>query len=99
MSQAQRRLDDRRDRLLRRSARLRGELGAELAAWRRPLGAVDLVQGGWAWLRSNPYWPLAALLVTLVARPRRLWRWLGGGVSVWRFGLSIWRLLDRPNRR
>ncbi|MDE2147753.1 MAG: hypothetical protein KGJ24_13785 [Burkholderiales bacterium] len=99
MSQARRRLDDRRDRLLRRSARLRAELGVELASWRRPLAAADLVQAGWGWLRANPQWPLAALALAAVARPRRLWRWLGVGLSAWRAGRSLTRLLGQRRRR
>jgi YqjK-like protein len=81
----------RRELLLRRSAELRVELGTQLAAWQRPLNVADQLRHSWHWVRENPQWPLAALVVVVAVRPRRAWRWIGRGLWLWR----AWRFL-RP---
>jgi YqjK-like protein len=83
-------LSVRRDRLLRRSAALRIEIGGGLTGLRRPLAAVDQVRDACVWLRRNPQWPAVAVAVVVAIRPRRTWRWIGRGIWAWR----MWRLLE-----
>jgi hypothetical protein len=73
--------------LVLHSALLRGELLQDLQALEAPLSVVDRVQEGWAWLRANPGVPLAALLVLMLLRPRRVLRW---SAKIW-WGWRLWR--------
>lgn len=69
--------------LLVRSAELRFTLANQAQVFKRPLAVADQAQGGLQWLYRNPLWPLGALLVLVVLRPRRaillggrlLWAW------------------------
>lgn len=74
----------RQQRLLLRSAQLRLTLANQLQAFERPLGVADRVQTGLQWLYRNPHWPLSALVVLLVLRPRRTLRWGGRLWGVWK---------------
>ena len=76
-----------RQRLLARSAQLRVELGAQSNVLRTPLTMVDKARAGWQWLHRHPEWPLGALALLLLLRPRRVLRW--SGRLLW--GWQIWR--------
>jgi hypothetical protein len=65
----------RQQRLLARSAQLRLILSDQTQALRKPLSWVDQAISGMAWLRHNPQWPLGAVLVLAVVRPRGAIRW------------------------
>lgn len=85
-------LESRQLRLLVRSSELRSQFAHHAVAWQSPLALADKVQAGWRWLRAHPELPLAAALVVLVLRPRRVWR-LG-----WRLWAG-WRLWQRVQGR
>ena len=69
--------------LLVRSAELRFTLSNQAQVFKRPLTVADQAQTGVQWLYRNPLWPLGALLLLVVLRPRRaillggrlLWAW------------------------
>jgi len=87
MADRYRELEIERAGLLARSAQLRAELGEQATVMRTPLAVVDQVLAGAQWLRSHPEWPLGALLVLLLLRPRRVVRWsvrLFWGWRMWR---------------
>jgi hypothetical protein len=65
----------RQQHLLARSAQLRLILSDQTQALRKPLSWVDQAISGMAWLRHNPQWPLGAVLVLAVVRPRGAIRW------------------------
>jgi hypothetical protein len=88
----------RRSRLLARSARLRERLGVELEEFRAPLGVVDRLGAGWRWLRTNPQWPLAAVVVLAVVRPRRALRWAARGLWLWRVARPWWGIVRAATR-
>lgn len=78
----------RQQRLLARSSQLRLALTEQTQALAAPLAMVDRVRCGLLWLYRNPHWPLGALLVLAVLRPRRVLTW--GGRFWW-----AWRLYQR----
>lgn len=75
-----------------RSATLRGSLAVDAAVLQRRLDLADRVREGWRWLLAHPEAPLATLVVLVVMRPRRVWRW---GWKLW-WG---WRTLRGLQRR
>lgn len=78
----------RKQRLLIRSALLRQTLGDQAQVLKRPLALIDQVQTRLQWLARNPKWPVAALMVLLILRPRRTLVWSG---RIWR----LWKLFKR----
>lgn len=67
----------RQQRLLVRSAQLRLELADQAQVLQRPLAVADRAQSGLYWLYRNPQWPLGALALLIVVRPRRALVWGG----------------------
>ncbi|MBA3056574.1 MAG: YqjK-like family protein [Gammaproteobacteria bacterium] len=67
----------RQQRLLVRSEQLRLLLAEQAQALRRPLALADRVQSGLQWLYRNPQWPLGALALVILVRPRRALVWAG----------------------
>lgn len=78
----------RRERLVQRTAHLRGAVTTELQALQPALSWVDRVQDAWLWLRANPLAAAAGVAVLAVWRPRRA---LGWGLRAW----SAWKLVQR----
>ncbi len=66
-----------RQRLLTRSAELRQAFSDDAQALKRPLAVIDQARLGIAWLCRNPQWPLGALLVLAVVKPRTTILWSG----------------------
>lgn len=87
MADRYRELELERQRLLARSAQLRNDLGAQSTVLRTPLTVVDQARAGWHWLRQHPQWPLGALVVLVLLRPRRVLRW--SSRLLW--GWQLWR--------
>lgn len=85
-------LERRQQRLLVRSGELRAQFAQDAQALQHPLALADRVHAGWRWLRAHPELPLAAALLFLVLRPRRIWR-LG-----WRLWAG-WKLWQRVQVR
>ncbi len=75
----------RRERLLLRSSQLRADISLNVQALHRPLGLADQARAALDWLAQNPQWPVGALLVVAVVRPRRTLRW--AGTLWWGYGL------------
>lgn len=78
-------LAHRRERLLLRSRQLRADISLDVQALQRPLGLADQARAAIDWLAQNPQWPVGALLVVAVVRPRRTLRW--AGTLWWGWGL------------
>ncbi len=78
----------RQQRLLIRSAQLRGDMASLSQAFVRPLAIADQARTGLQWLYGNPHWPVGVLVVLIVLRPRRALVWSG---RVW-WG---WRMFHR----
>jgi hypothetical protein len=75
-------------RLLMRSADLRHAMGQYVVPLKKPLAVVD--QAWWAtqWLVRHPEWPVGAVLVLTLLRPKRALVW---GTRLW-WG---WRAIQR----
>ena len=67
----------RQQRLQVRSAQLRLVLAKQAQALQRPLALADRAQSGFQWLYHNPHWPLGALVLVILVRPRRAMVWGG----------------------
>jgi hypothetical protein len=78
----------RQQQLLVRSAQLRHSLADQVHVFKRPLAIADQVRSSLQWLYRNPQWPLGALMILVVLRPRRALGWSG---RLWR----AWRLFRR----
>nr|WP_316641130.1 YqjK family protein [uncultured Roseateles sp.] len=90
MASEQERLLQLRQMALRlRSAELRMQLTQEAEALRAPLALADQGRQLLLWLRARPAWTAggaAGLLALLTGfKPRRLLRWAGRGLRVWRW--------------
>jgi hypothetical protein len=70
-------LIQRQQELLVRSAHLRRDLADQSQILQRPFAVVDSARSGLQWLRRNPQWPLAALTLVVLVRPRRAMVWGG----------------------
>lgn len=77
----------RRERLVRRSAHLRGTVATELQALQPAFSWADRIQDAWRWLRANPLVAVAGVAAVAVWRPRRV---LGWGLRAW----SAWKLVQ-----
>lgn len=67
----------RQQRLQMRSMQLRLSLAEQVQVLKRPLAIADQTRKSLQWLSKNPKWPLVALLVLIVLRPRRSIIWGG----------------------
>ena len=67
----------RQQRLLVRNAELRVNFAHQIQVLRKPLLLVEQVQWGVQWLSKNPIWPIGALLMVALLRPRRALAWGG----------------------
>ena len=67
----------RQQRLLVRSAQLRLLLADQAQILQKPLARADQAQSGLQWLYRNPLWPLGALVLVALVRPRRAMAWSG----------------------
>jgi len=89
---------ERRQRLLARSAALRVQLAQDAQGLAGPLAVADAVGGAARWLWRHPEWPLGALVVLVVLRPRRAWRWASRAWWAWGLWQRAERLLGTPRR-
>lgn len=85
----------RRGELVARSRHLREAWAVQAQALRSPLGMADKARAGMDWLVRNPQWPLAALAVVLVVRPKRTLRLVGLGWSAWGLYRRTQRLMSK----
>lgn len=78
----------RQQHLLLRSGELRLSLSDQTQVFKRPLAVVDQARNGVVWLYRNPQWPLGALLLLTILRPRRTLVW---GRRLW----WTWRMFKK----
>lgn len=83
----------RRERLLQRSAQLRGDVDGQLQRLQTPLAVADGVRDGARWLMHHRDWLLGGLAVLAVLRPRRAWRWTARAWWAWRSWRRVGRVL------
>lgn len=76
-------LVQRQQLLLSRSAELRDTLAHQIGALRSPLALADRLRAGAHWLRLHPAWPMAALALVVLRKPRRMLRWTPALVAGW----------------
>lgn len=81
----------RQQRLLARSSQLRLTLADQAQVFKSPLALVDQLRNGLQWVYRNPHWPLGAMLVLAVMRPRRALMW--GGRMWWG-----WKMFQRARK-
>ena len=74
----------RQQRLLMRSAELRNNLIDQAQVFKRPLASVDRAGVALQWLYRHPQWPLGALVVAAVLKPRRAIIWSGRFLLAWK---------------
>lgn len=84
--------------LLLRSDVLRQRLGEQARVLQPPLAWADQAQAAWRWMRTNPQWPVAAVVVLVVLRPRRALSWSVRLFWAWRSVRRLRHLLNRPAR-
>lgn len=77
-------LAQRQQQLLIRSAELRVALAHQAQALQAPLALADQARAAGQWLRHHPLWPLAALALLALRRPRRVLGWVSGLSWGWR---------------
>jgi YqjK-like protein len=78
----------RRQMLVLRSGRLRGQVAEQMQVVQPALVWADRLQDAWIWLRANPLVVAGSVLAVAVWRPRRS---LGLALRLW----SGWKLLQR----
>lgn len=83
----------RRERLLVRSAQLRANLAQQSRILVAPLAVADQAVAAARWLVRNPQWPLGALAVWVVLRPRRVLRWAARLSWLWVVGRRLRRIM------
>ncbi|MEW5888765.1 MAG: YqjK family protein [Pseudomonadota bacterium] len=66
------------------AASQRRELGRHLAAWRPAFTAADRARAAGRYFLAHPEWLAGAALALFLLRPRRVLRWLGRGIVLWR---------------
>lgn len=88
-------LQRRREQLLMRCAALRARLRHQAQALEAPLQRVDQGLQAARWLRAHPEWPLAAVGVWVVLRPRRAFRWALRGWWLWRGARRLLALIPQ----
>lgn len=89
----------RQQRLLARSSQLRLALADQTQALVKPLAWLDQVRSNITWLRHNPQWPLGAVLVIALVRPRRVIRWASRLWWGWQTFRRMRRWLDSNSIR
>jgi hypothetical protein len=78
----------RQQQLISHSAHLRASIADQSQVLIKPLAFADKVQDGVNWLCRNPTWPVGAVLVLLVLKPRKAIVW---GSRFW----GAWKIVKR----
>lgn len=74
----------RQQQLLLRSAELRVTLAHQAQALQASLALADQAWAGAQWLRQHPLFPLGALALLALTRPRRMLRWASRVLWGWK---------------
>lgn len=96
MSPQQVELALKKQRLQMRSEALRRELAGHAAGMAPLFTAGDRLREGVAWLRRHPEVLVATATAAVVARPRRVFRWIGRGAMAWQSWQRLRGWLDKP---
>jgi hypothetical protein len=91
-------ITQRQQKLLLRSALLRQDVADSLNLWRPPLARIDRWRAGLQWLQQHPVWPVSAVAVVVVLRPRRTLVWARRLWWIWGAVKRIRQQLLPPNR-
>jgi hypothetical protein len=91
-------ITQRQQQLLLRSALLRQDAAGALNLWRQPLARLDRWRAGLQWLQQHPVWPVSAVAVVAVLRPRRTLVWASRLWWVWGTFKRIRQQLLQPTR-
>ncbi len=67
----------RQQQLIMRSAQLRASIANQSQVLIKPLAFVDKVREGVQWLSRHPAWPVGAVLVLIMLKPRKAIVWAG----------------------
>ncbi len=89
-------LIERQQALRLRSAQLRSSLQDQVQVLKRPLALADAAQSGLQWLYRNPAWPIGALTLVVVLRPKRVMVWAGRAWWAWNSYQRVQDWLARP---
>ena len=73
----------RQKHLIARSAQLRTLISEQTKVLKRPLALVDQASVALQWFYRNPKWPLAAVLIIAVLRPRKTIVWTSRLWGAW----------------
>jgi len=84
----------RRAHLMARAAVERERISVQLHAWEAPLVLVDKSIAAARYVRRNPQWIVAAVVLLVVLRPRRALAWARNGLIAWR----AWRWISQSLR-
>ena len=84
----------RRAHLMARAAVERERLCVQLHAWEVPLALADKGYAAARYVRQNPQWIIAAVVLLVVLRPRRALSWARNGLIAWR----AWRWISKSLR-
>ena len=71
-------------------------LNQQAQVLRRPLALADAAQTGLQWIYRNPAWPIGALTLVLLLRPKRALVWGGRAWWVWKRYRRVQDWLARP---
>ncbi|MFH1603989.1 MAG: YqjK family protein [Pseudomonadota bacterium] len=76
-------IETKRARLIERAAREREDVVQTLQLWSQPLGLVDQFVAGAKYVMARPPLVAAAVIVLVVLRPRRAWKWARRALGLW----------------
>ncbi len=82
--------------LLVRSERLRNTISDQTQVFKRPFAIIDIVLASVNWLKQHPKWPLGAVVVLVVLRPRKSILW---GSRLWGAWKTYKRLKSQLEKR
>ena len=87
----------RKESLVARCGSQRAALAAEFGAWQKPIDVIDHGIAAARFLKSHPLLMAAAMVVVAVLGRRKLVRWAGQGLVVWRAWRTVQELVAGLN--
>ena len=87
----------RRESLVAKSGRERAALIAELGVWQKPIDVISQGVAAARFLKSHPVLVAAAVVVVAALGRRKLLRWAGQGLVVWRAWRTVQGLVAELN--
>ena len=87
----------RKENLVAKSVSQRAALVAKLGAWQKPIDVIDHGIAAARFLKSHPLPVAAAMVIIAVLGRRKLLRWAGQGLVVWRAWRTVRELVAGLN--